>query len=164
MSMDQVTLQGAESVVPIIDTDQIKLTVLTTQQAVDGWETIVPYLDQVFERSAGRLGPEDTLQAITDGMAEVMLIWDPPASRIYAVIIAEARVYPKRRVMSLGLCGGAHIHLWAEKMWPAMQHVAKKKGFNQLEITGRRGWKRFIPGAEEIATFYAIDLDQEEEA
>ena len=152
-----------DNVVPIVDVNAIKLSVLTTKQSIDNWEILLPYLNPVFAMSAGRLDADDALKQIVDGYADVMLIWDPPAQRIYAVIVAEAKIYPKKKVFCLGLCGGEHIHLWAEKMWPAIQAVAKKRGFDQIEITGRRGWKRFIPGAREIATFYAIDLDQEDE-
>ena len=149
-------------VVPIIDADAIRLTPMNKKQAVDNWEVLAPYLEQVFERSAGRIDAADTLEAIATDMAEVLLIWDPGQFIIYAVIVAEAKIYPQRRVMSLGLCGGAHLPVWAGKIWPVLQDYAREKGFNQIEVTGRRGWKRFIPGAEEIATFYAIDLDTKE--
>jgi len=148
------------NVVPIVDVDNIRLTVMTKEQAIENWDVLQPYLAPVFEMSAGRIDADDALKQIVDDLAEVLLIWDPPAHRIYAVIVAEAKIYPKKRVFCLGLCGGEHIHLWAEKMWPAIQAVARKKGFDQIEVTGRRGWKRFIPGAREIATFYAMDLDK----
>jgi len=146
-------------VIPIIDVSRIKLTELTAKQAIDGWELLVPYLEKVFERSAGRIEMEGAKKIVADGLAGVLLIWDPSIHRIYAVIVAEAKIYPDRRVYSIGLFGGEKIELWAERMWPALQQVARAQGFNQIEMVGRRGWGRFIPGAKEIATFYAMDLD-----
>ncbi len=148
--------------VPIIDAETIKLTVLETDQALNYWEYIVPHIEKVFALSAGRINAESTKQAVKDGMAMVLLVWNPETGLIFAVMLAEGRHYPNRKVFSIGMCGGSHLNVWAEKMWPALQSVARQKGFDQIEVTGRRGWGHFIPGAEEIATFYAMDLDTEE--
>lgn len=148
--------------IPILDDSGIKLSVLSREVAVNGWNVISPFLNRVFDFSAGRLDLEATRKVVEEGLAEVLLVWDPKVSRVYAVIIAEPKIYPGRRVYSLGVCEGSNIHLWAEKIWPALQATAVEQGFDQIEVVGRRGWKRFIPGAEEIATFYAMDLDTEE--
>lgn len=148
-------------VIPIIDPSRIKLTELTAEQAIEGWELLVPYLEKVFARSAGRIGMKGAYEAVKSGMAGVLLVWDPEIHRIFAVMVAEGKIFPDRRVYSIGLCGGDNLHVWAERIWPALQLVAKQQGFNQIEVVGRRGWKRFIPGAKEIATFYAMDLDGE---
>lgn len=149
-------------VVPIIDEERIKLTPLSVEQAEAYWDHIVPHLDPVFEYSCGRIDAAGTLEAVKEGMAEVLLVWNPDTALIFAVIVAEGRVYQNRKVFSVGLCAGHHVRVWAPIVWPALQHVARTKGFNQIEVVGRRGWKQFIPGAEEIATFYAMDLDTEE--
>jgi hypothetical protein len=156
---EAITAEAIAPVVPIVNVDRIKLSVLDSTVAVNGWDIITPYLEKVFEYSAGRLDLADTLETIKSGMAEVLLVWDPTINRVFAVIVAEARHYPQRKVYSLGLCGGEDLNLWAERIWPALQHVAREKGYDQIEIVGRRGWARFIPGAKEIATFYAMDLD-----
>jgi hypothetical protein len=145
--------------VPSVDVSRIKLSVLSADVAINGWEIISPHLGKVFEHSAGRLDMDDTFEVVKSGMAEVLLVWEPDISRVYAVIVAEARHYPQRKVYSLGLCGGENLPVWAEHIWPALQHVAREKGYDQIEIVGRRGWGRFIPGSKEIATFYAMDLD-----
>ena len=139
-----------------------KLLCSLQQQAIDNWETILPYLDQVFEYSADRIDADGALQTLKDGLSEILLVWDPDSFMIYAVMVAEVKIYPKRSVYSIGLCGGGHIHIWKERIWPALKQHARDLGYNQIEIIGRRGWKAFIPGAREIATFYAIDLDTEE--
>ena len=151
-------------VVPIIDEDKIKLTILTSDQAVAYWEHIIPHLEPVFEYSYGRNNAETTLEAVKEGMAEILLVWNPDTALIFAVIVAEGRHYPGRKVFSVGLCAGHHLEVWAERVWAGLRHVARTKGFNQIEVVGRRGWKHFIPGAKEIATFYAMDLDSEGES
>jgi hypothetical protein len=79
---------------------------------------------------------------------------------IYAVMVWEGWIYPTRKVFSLALCGGESIEAW-QHLWPAIKEVARSEGYNQIEILGRRGWARYIPGTEEIATLYAEDLDVE---
>jgi hypothetical protein len=143
--------------------DQIRLSVLNADQAMAYWDHIVPHLTPVFEYSVGRLDLESTKKLLEAGLAEVMLVWIPESGRIFSVMVIEGKEYPGRKVFSIGLCGGEDLPIWAEKMWRAVKQIAREKGFNQIEVVGRRGWGRFIPGAREIATFYAMDLDTEED-
>lgn len=150
------------AVVPIIDEEKIRLTPLTVDQAEAYWPHILPHLMPVFEYSCGRVDADATYDAVMEGMAELLLVWNPDTALIFAVIVGEGRNYPGRKVYSVGLCAGHHLDIWAERVWKGLKKHAVDSGFNQIEVVGRRGWKRFIPGAEEIATFYAMDLDREE--
>lgn len=163
MSLSLVEPLVAESVQapPHICVDDIKLSVLDAEQALAQWDFFTPYLEPVFARSAGRIDLEGTRTAVAEGMAIVMMVWNPETGQVFAVMVAEGRTYPGRKVFSIGLCGGHELPVWGLKMWDALQAVARRKGFDQIEVSGRRGWKKFIPGAKEIGTCYAMDLDTE---
>jgi hypothetical protein len=144
--------------------DQIRMSVLDADQAMAYWDVIVPHLMPVFEYSAGRLDLDATKKLVAAGMVEVLLVWIPETGKIFSVMVIEGKEYPGKKVFCIGLCGGEDLPIWAEKMWRAVKLIARQKGFDQIEVIGRRGWGRFIPGAHEIATFYAMDLDTEGES
>jgi hypothetical protein len=136
---------------------------LTADEAMEHWEKLAPYLEMSFKYSAGRMNIQAVKDNVEQGMSIVMVAYDYANKEVFAVLAAEGINYPERKVFSVGLCGGKDIDVWAPTVWAGLVRIAIEKGCDQIEIVGRRGWKKFIPGVEEIATWYAMDLDTPEE-
>ena len=136
----------------------IKLTNLLPDQALGMWHILEPLFEKACVFNAGRQDINDVRDSVAAGKMLVHLIWNPDTQDIYGAVGSECFDYPKKKVFSLTMAGGENIERWAH-LWPAFKHVARTLGFEQIEVAGRAGWKKFIPGAREIGRIYIEDLD-----
>lgn len=136
-----------------------KLTVLEKDQAIREWPVISGFFEKALPYSAGRWSLDDLRGSVEDGSMMCCVIWDPEEKHIYAVMGCEGDEYPGRKVFNMSVCGGEHdsISEWSH-LWPAFVHIATEMGFDQIEVSGRPGWKKICKGTVEIARCYAMDL------
>lgn len=140
----------------------VKLTPLTAEYATECWSFLEPFVALALEYSQERLELEDVKRLVAEGGALVLLAWKPDEKRVHAVMLCEGKNYARKKVFSIGICGGTDLFEWAPVVWPGILHIARDLGYDQVEVVGRRGWGRFLAGAREIATLYAIDLKTEQ--
>ncbi len=136
----------------------IKMTNLLPDQAMSIWPVLAGFFEKACVFAAGRQDINDVRDAVAQGQMLVHLIWNPDTKDIYGAVASECFNYPKKKVFSLTMAGGDDIEKWAH-LWPAFKHVARELGFEQIEVAGRAGWKKFIPGAREIGRIYIEDLN-----
>ena len=134
-----------------------RITPMTADQAIAEWDTLSSLFEKVMPRVCGRFGLDDVKDTVARGNALVLLVWDPEEHVIYAAILAEAEIYPSKRVFSLNMCGGEDIEQWGH-LFPVIEYIAKKLGYDQIDILGRPGWKKFLPGTTSVLTQFTKDL------
>jgi hypothetical protein len=100
---------------------------------------------------------EHVRERIEKGIVMPLLIWDPEDKIIFAVLCAEGSDYPLKRVFEITVAGGEMISEWGH-VYPAIKDIARAMGYDQIDIVGRRGWGKFIPGAIDVSTQYTEDL------
>ena len=140
----------------------VKLTPMTAEYAISSWDFLAPFIERAMDFSAGRLTIEGAKRSVEDGHSLVLIAWRPEQHEVLAVLLCEGNHYLSKKVFSIGVCGGANVFEWAPIVWPGILHIARDLGYEQVEVKGRRGWGRFLEGASEIGTFYAIDLKPKE--
>ena len=136
----------------------VKLSALTTKQAVQEWPVISGFLAKGIERACGRLTIDDVFELVRTEKLMVLIAWDPEEKQVYAVFGIEALEFPNKKVFNITLAGGADIDKWGH-LYPAFKEIAKTLGFNQMEVSGRAGWKRFLPGTTEVGRIFVEDLE-----
>ncbi len=145
------------------DAKNIAVVEYSAQEAMAVWENIEPYLALTLEYSTGRYNIENVKDSIASGRVWVFVVYSRDTKSVYSVIAAEGFRFPQRKVFSVVLCGGEDVMKWGQLAWEKLCDVAIERGYNQIEVVGRRGWGRFLSGAKEIGTTYAMDLKQEED-
>lgn len=135
----------------------VKLSVMTTDLALREWAILEGLLVKSVPYSSRRVGPDYWHRMVETKQGMVLIAWDPEARHLYAAFYCEKFEHPSGiRVFSICACGGSEIAEWAH-LWSEFERIARGFGCHQLEIVGRRGWKRFID-AEEAATIFVKEL------
>ena len=133
-----------------------KLSQLPPEDAIAQWPLLAQLLGKADPYCLGRYDAESLREEVESGHTTILVAWDPETRYVYAAFAAEGHEYPGKRVFSIIMAGGENIDKWAH-LWPAFRYVAKRMGFEQIQVTGRRGWKKFI-SAPEVGTFFVEDL------
>jgi hypothetical protein len=100
------------------------------------WWRIEPLLRRATQIT-GCYEPIDVLQLAMLGRVGIWLCGD-----IDAVIVTEAKEYPRRRVLEMMFCGGDNMADWLEEAIAVMDEHAKRIGCGHIACIGRPGWER----------------------
>ncbi len=136
----------------------VEVMPLSADQAIREWTVISGIMDKVLDYACGRYTMDHMKERVADGMALPMLIWNREDKHVYAVIVAEANIFPLKKVFTLSICGGEGLFEWCH-VWPQIKDIARGMGYDQIEIMGRPGWKKFIHGAREITRCWVEELN-----
>ena len=140
----------------------VRVTPMSADLAIKEWDVIKSVITKVMDQACGRFTLEDVKERIASGHVMPMMIWDPTTQVIYSVICAEAEEYPLKKVFQLSICAGEDIEEWGH-VYPAIKDIARAMGFDQIDIVGRRGWKKFLPGATTDLGVFIEDLNDAEQ-
>lgn len=140
--------------------NHLKLTELTSDQAIASWDVLAPMLDKAIQKGGeGRFTIHDIRRTVAEGLMLILAIWDPERKAVYAVLGCEGSHLPGKRVFTITLCGGAKAREWMH-LYPAVRHIALSKGYDQIEVCGRKGWARLFEDLpfREAGTFWIDDF------
>jgi len=128
----------------------LKMSILSKEHIEREWHVIEKFFDKAIPYTLGRTTIEQIKKRIEDEFAMVVICWDPDPRDpvIYSAFLVEADEYPGKKVFHISMAGGEDIHVWGEFGWPAFKQMAKNMGFDQIEISGRPGWSKFITAKE----------------
>jgi hypothetical protein len=121
----------------------------------DMWPLIQPHLLQ-FEQSIGTASAEEIrLQAI-DGQAQIWGVATPDGVR--GVCITRIHETPRNKFCSIWAAIGNEVFQDILKVYAEIEKWALDNGCTAMEISGRRGWMRVLPGYKEAAVVMHKDL------
>lgn len=98
------------------------------------WERCSPWLQAALDHAGNLFSLEDVKKSVIKGEA----IFLPG---LEAVVIAEIRVYPQKRIYNCWLAGG-NLEELKLAFAPAIRRYAKRAGCDAITIQGRPGWQR----------------------
>jgi hypothetical protein len=98
------------------------------------WERCSPWVQAALDHAGNLFTLEDVKKAVIKGEA----IFLPG---LEAVVIAEIRVYPQKRIYNCWLAGG-NLEELKLAFAPAIRRYAKRAGCDAITIQGRPGWQR----------------------
>ena len=98
------------------------------------WIRCSPWIQAALDHAGNLFTLDDVKRAVLDGHA----IFLPG---LEAVVIAEIRVYPQKRIYNCWLAGGDLQEL-KMAFAPAIRRYAKKAECDAITIQGRPGWQR----------------------
>lgn len=114
--------------------------------------------ERLWARNAGYLEPalngaftlDDVRATILAGNAT---LW--PLER--SAVVTEILEYPAKRVLRIWLAGGELSELLA--FLPAADNYAHECGCSAIEIDGRKGWARVLPGYTEARVVLTKEIE-----
>lgn len=104
---------------------------------MDEWERCAPYIADALE---GAYTLEDVYREIEEGRAQ---FW--PMRR--SAVVTRIHRYPRGRVLRIWIAGGDLDELLG--YLPAVDNYAREQDCNRVEIEGRKGWAKVLPGYRE---------------
>lgn len=116
----------------------------------DEFDRLWPLLEEALEEHPGTYTKDDLWAEIASGQAQ---FWPLPNS----VVVTTIRTYPTGyRDLRGWLAAGDINEIAALEQFVC--HWAKEIGCNRFVLTGRRGWKKALPGFQEKAVFLSKEL------
>lgn len=107
------------------------------------WPDVREHLNSALEEAQGTHTEEDILRGVLSGSLQ---LWVGSKS----AGVTEIVIYPRFRAVRVFLAGGDMEEL--RYMETVIIREAKKAGLARIEIGGRRGFLRALPGYEELCT------------
>lgn len=130
-------------VIPILPARRMRLTTFTREQAMKEWPLLSQLLSLADSHVCGRYDVGDLKIDVERGAVAIVVAWIPEAGTLYAVFAIQEDTYPNKRVFHIIHCGGVEMQEWIH-LYPALRQLAKDAGFDQIQITGRKGWGRVL--------------------
>ena len=114
------------------------------------WQKVEPLLKPAIDLSGGRYTVDSTRSAITKQDMQLWIAFTDEAE-ILAAMTSSITVYPAKQMLSVVHCGGRMLGLWLHTM-STVEQWAKEHGCTGVEITGRAGWAKALPGYARAGT------------
>ena len=107
------------------------------------WPHVERLLSPAIDQSGGRYTIDATRHAISTGEMQLWVAHED--SQIYAAMTSSVVVYPAKKMLAVIHCGGRMMGLWLPTM-SSVEAWAKSHGCEGVEIVGRAGWAKALPG------------------
>lgn len=121
-------------------------TSLTTEEAKE-WVRCAPFIEPALADGAYSLG--DVLSEVLEGRAK---FW--PMAR--SAVVTRVLDYPKCRVLRVWIAGGDLDELAG--FLPAADNYARSENCVRVELEGRKGWAKALPGYKVTKVVMAKEL------
>ena len=111
-----------------------------------GWwadERMGALVTRLLPHFEGRLGRQDLYEAVQAGTLVAWVIW---TESLIAMAFIEVVQYPKGKVCRFAGLAGDDMDEWLDTLVDSVESWARQQGCTHMEIAGRKGWERKMPG------------------
>lgn len=136
---------------------QIYLSGIHADHVGEVWEKVAPLLVKALEHGQG----EDTLATIREKLGDRLLqLWVGHSNGdiIYAGISRVVTYHTGKRVAEIVYLAGKDARKWAMDHIETMEKWAIANHCDGINIIGREGWKRVMPGYHPLYLVLSKDL------
>lgn len=106
------------------------------------WKQIEGYLKKAAEYTHGRYEVDDLYLAVCKYDHLLWIAFDK--EEIKGAVITNVTVYPKKKYLCLGFCGGKELSTWKDSMLTTLKNWAIDNHCDGIEAVGRRGWRKIF--------------------
>jgi hypothetical protein len=109
------------------------------------WTMALPHIARVLKRGQGSYQPEDVKARCEAGVFQLWLCFE---GNCIAAVITEIAQYPRKKTCIVRMIGSTGLPMdWHERL-RQIEFWAEDQGCSAMEVFGRAGWKRRLPGYE----------------
>lgn len=112
------------------------------------WPSIEPLLS-AFEASMGTASAEEIRTQAREGYAQIWGVATPQG--VKGVCVTRIHETPRNRFCSIWVAYGNDVFGDLMTVYQAIEDWASELGCTAVQINGRRGWQRVLPGFKETA-------------
>ncbi len=102
------------------------------------WPLAYRYIRLAQRRVDRNVGMADVKEKIDSGEYVLLLVY--VQDKLSAAIIVSVVQHPRRKNLSIDYVGGENIAAWGEPVLEMLADMAKDRGLDALEASGRSGW------------------------
>lgn len=113
------------------------------------WEAAKPHIEAALAYSKGTHTIDDVALMVGGGLLTLMVGKG-------CAMLTEIQSYPRLKVLNVFAAGGDLDGLL--ELENSLLDVAKKNGCARVTETGRKGWLKVLPGAQELGTALYRDV------
>lgn len=121
------------------------------------WPLAEPHIVRALEHCHGAYLPEDVLDMVASGKAQLWLA-QRADGLVVAALVSWINRYPRRTSVCVPFIGGTELRTWFRKALLAIESWAIEIGCDALEGGARRGWAR-LAKMDEASVILWKDLD-----
>lgn len=120
------------------------------------WPQVEQYMEDAVAYSSGKYSTSDVL--------DLVLEYDYPlwiafyGSDIKGAVITRFIDYPRKRYLSVEMCGGTDRVAWQKPMLEMLRNWAKDNKCDAIEAHGRVGWERVFKDEGYLPTLRSFEL------
>lgn len=138
----------------------IVLDPIETEDVERVWPFILPFVQSACDAVTTEITPE---WVKAEAIADRRTVWaiidtDDPFGPFLAVWVTGQRQTNRGQVLFIEICAGREMDRWLEPCLADLEAQAKAIGIVAIEIEGRRGWKRMLPGYREVRVVMEKEL------
>jgi len=120
-----------------------EISLVPTDQIVRISEAVEKYIDRLPEQTRGRFTSESIIKSLYEDHRQLWIAFNDQ-DEIKGIIISRIVIYPECRKLRMIYCSGDDMANWKAQMQTMLERFAIDNGCNGLEMTGRKGWTRFL--------------------
>jgi hypothetical protein len=106
------------------------------------WSQVGPILNLAIAESNGRYVDQDVLKLCAEGRQQLWVMFEDDV--IHAAATTAIIDYPQRRALCGVFLAGDRMKEWNEPFVDMLERFAKDMGCDLVEMSGRKGWARFM--------------------
>ena len=108
------------------------------------WPQVLGLIEQALSKGDGGHSSDDVKTACKSGEAQLWCGVGPAGLEMVAV--TEIRKQPRIKTMRVWLLAGSDAPGWIVDRLSAIEEWARNAGCSRLDMLGRKGWLRRLPG------------------
>lgn len=137
------------------------MTVIRVRPADVGlhWKLALGFLHSAIAWTGGRFTPANVREDLELGRSQLWACIED--AQLYAAAVTQILIYPTGESLGVLYLGGVDSELWGEQLTKALVEFAQERGSQRLELFGRKGWERKLPGWRLIGVWLEKEVPSE---
>jgi len=135
---------------------EVRVSAVPKELVPNIWPQVEQYVRDAVAHSQGKYETEDVLSLVLEYDYPLWIAFD--GDDIKGAVITRFIDYPRKRYLSLEMCGGKESAVWKKPMLDMLRNWAKDNKCDAIEAHGRVGWERVFRDEGYKSTLQSFEL------
>ncbi|MET1083306.1 MAG: hypothetical protein ABWY12_09710 [Burkholderiales bacterium] len=127
------------------------------QDVAAQWKLALGFLHSAIAWTGGRFTPATVLADLELGRSQLWAAVED--AQLYAVAVTQILIYPGGESVGVLYLGGVDSERWGDLLTDALLEYARERNCQRLELFGRKGWERKLPGWNLVGVWLEKEVD-----
>lgn len=153
---------GASSAEPVVPSSAEWFGIPAAQLG-DWWPLAIPHIERVLARGNAMMTLDDVREFVASELMQLWVLWDDRQAKVRGAGVTEICIYPRAKtcICRLFSADDDMRAQWLPKLG-VIEEWAKAKGCDAVEVIGRPGWRRILPGYRQCHVTLRKDLGRKD--